>query len=158
MSRIITLLLGAAAGAAAAHFLDPESGRRRRAQLTDKATSKARSGAATVQTTAQQAANKVQGAAATATPTGGSEADDDVSLARKVETTVFRDANAPKGDISVDVQAGVVYLRGTADDDWSARIAAEAAKVDGIEDVKNLLHRPGTPAPSAEPRGAISER
>src|SRR4051794_28268954 len=158
MSRIITLLLGAAAGAAAAHFLDPESGRRRRAMLTDRAQSKARSGASTVQTTATHAVNKVQGAATSAAPTGRSEADDDVSLARKVETQVFRDADAPKGDVSVDVQAGVVYLRGTADDAWSARLAEEAAKVDGIEGVKNLLHRPGTPAPAAEPRGAIGER
>ena len=31
---------------------------------------------------------------------------DDVTLARKVETEIFRDVNAPKGDVSVDVQAG----------------------------------------------------
>ena len=44
MSRLITLLFGAAAGAAAAHFLDPESGTRRRNTLRDRATSKARQG------------------------------------------------------------------------------------------------------------------
>ena len=83
---------------------------------------------------------------------------DDVTLARKVETEIFRDADAPKGEVSVDVQAGVVYLRGmVADDQWIERFADEAKKVDGVKGVKNLLHRPGTPAPAAEPRGAVSD-
>ena len=84
---------------------------------------------------------------------------DDVTLARKVETEIFRDPNAPKGDVSIDVQAGVVYLRGVvADDAWIQRLADDAKKVDGIKGVKNLLHRPGTPAPTAEPRAAVQDR
>jgi len=123
MSRLMTLLLGAAAGAAATHFLDPESGRRRR--------------------------NKAKGVVMRAAPTGPRLKDpDDVTLARKVETQIFRPADAPKGDVSVDVQAGVAHLRGTvADDEWIARLGDDAKKVDGIKGVENLLHRPGTPAP-----------
>jgi osmotically-inducible protein OsmY len=163
MSRLITLLFGAAAGAAAAHFLDPDSGARRRNQLRDKTTSKARAGTQQAATTASYAAGKAKGAVATATPSmPGShriEDVDDVTLARKVETEIFRDADAPKGQVSVDVQAGVVYLRGmVADESWIERLADGAKKVDGVKGVKNLLHRPGTPAPAAEPRGAISER
>jgi osmotically-inducible protein OsmY len=158
MSRIITFLLGAVAGAAATHFLDPDSGGRRRRQLRDRATSTARSGAQK----ASHAAGRAKGAAATATPSmPGShrlEDADDLTLARKVETEIFRDPDAPKGQVSVDVQAGVVYLRGMiADEAWIERLADEAKKVDGIEGVKNLLHRPGTPAPAAEPRGAIAD-
>lgn len=85
-------------------------------------------------------------------------ATDDVSLARKVETHIFRPHDAPKGDVSVDVEAGVVYLRGIADEPWRTRFAEDAAKVSGISGVKNLLHAPGTPAPPAPPRGAITER
>ena len=163
MSRLITLLFGFAAGAAAAHFLDPDSGRRRRNQMRDQAFSKARAGKDQAATTASYAAGKAQGAVATATPSmPGShriEDVDDLTLARKVETEIFRAADAPKGQVSVDVQAGVVYLRGmVADETWIERLAEEAKKVDGIKGVKNLLHRPGTPAPAAEPRGAISER
>jgi osmotically-inducible protein OsmY len=163
MSRLITLLFGAAAGAAAAHFLDPESGRKRRNRLRDQAASKAQSGKDQAIGTASYAADKAKGAMATATPSmPGSnrlENADDVTLARKVETEIFRAPDAPKGDVSVDVQAGVVYLRGTvADEEWINRLADEAKKVDGIKGVKNLLHRPGTPAPAAEPRGAASER
>jgi osmotically-inducible protein OsmY len=80
-----------------------------------------------------------------------------VTLARKVETAIFRPADAPKGDVSVDVQAGVVHLRGTAEQPWIERLGEGARAVDGVKGVENLLHPPGTPAPAAEPRGAVTE-
>jgi BON domain len=138
MSRLITLLLAVGIGAVAVKYLrDPA----RRHQLTDKA----------------------KGAVATATPSmpGSHRIDDvdDATLARKVETEIFRPADAPKGQVSIDVQAGVVYLRGmVADEAWIERLGDDAKKVDGIKGVKNLLHRPGTPAPAAEPRGAVHDR
>jgi osmotically-inducible protein OsmY len=152
MSRLITLLFGAAAGAAAAHFLDPDNGARRRNQLRDQAASKAKAGKDQAVGTATHTAAKAKGAATTAAPIGDRLKDaDDVTLARKVETEIFRDADAPKGDVSVDVQSGVVYLRGmVADEDWITRFADEAKKVDGVKGVKNLLHRPGTPAPASD--------
>jgi osmotically-inducible protein OsmY len=154
MSRFLTFLLGAAAGAAARHFLESS----RRNQLRDQAVAKARSGAQQAASSANYAAAKAKGAAVSATPSSSPELDD-VGLARKVETEIFRDAEAPKGDVSVDVQAGVAYLRGTVDDEqWIARLGDDAKKVDGIKGVNNLLHEPGKPAPAAEPRGAINER
>ena len=132
MSRLITLLFGAAIGAAAAHFLDPQSGRRRRGQAISK----------------MHAPSSAL----------GSEPDDK-TLAHKVETEIFRAPDAPKGDVSVDVQAGVVNLRGeVADDQWITRLGDEAGHVDGIKGVNNLLHPPGTPAPAAEPRGTVTDR
>jgi BON domain len=141
MSRVFTLLLGVGAAAAAAKYFSDSS---RRKQL-------------------KYAAGKAKGAVATHTPSvpGTHRLDDadDVTLARKVETEIFRAPGAPKGDVSVDVQAGVVYLRGVvADDAWIQRLADDAKKVDGIKGVKNLLHRPGTPAPTAEPRAAVQDR
>jgi osmotically-inducible protein OsmY len=163
MSRVITLLFGAAAGAAAAHFLDPDSGTRRRHVVRDKALSKARRGKEQAATSASYTAGKAKGAVATATPSmPGShriEDVDDVTLARKVESEIFRAADAPKGDVSVDVQAGVANLRGVvADEAWITKLADDAKKVDGIKGVNNLLHRPGTPAPAPEPRGAVTDR
>jgi osmotically-inducible protein OsmY len=131
MRRLITLGLGAAAVAAAVRWLDRDK------------------------------LNRVKGAIATATPSIGDRIEDvdDVTLARKVETEIFRPADAPKGDVSIDVQAGVVYLRGmVADGQWIERLADGAKKVDGVKGVKNLLHRPGTPAPAAEPRRAVTDR
>jgi osmotically-inducible protein OsmY len=163
MSRLFTLLLGAAAGAAAAYFLDRDSGSRRRNQMRDQALSKARSGKEKAASGASFATGKVKGAATTATPSmPGSdriEDVDDVTLARKVESEIFRDADAPKGQVSVDVQNGVANLRGeVTDEGWIAKLADEAKKVDGVKGVNNLLHGPGTPAPSPGPQGTAGER
>src|SRR2546423_8413244 len=125
MRTPITFALGLAAGAAAAHFLDPQSGRRRRNVMRDQAQATARQAASTVQTQAQYAAGQAKGAVAAATPSGTRlENADDVTLARKVETEIFRAPDAPKGGVSVDVQAGVAYLRGEVPDEgWVARLA-----------------------------------
>jgi osmotically-inducible protein OsmY len=123
MSRLRTILIGVAAGAAAAILLN-------RRRVADQIKRRARAGASI----------------------------DDVSLARKVETHIFRPHDAPKGDVSVDVEAGVVYLRGVADQPWRDRFGTEALQVPGIKGVKNLLHAPGTPTPPAPPRGTILDR
>jgi osmotically-inducible protein OsmY len=150
MSRLITLLFGAALGAAAAHFLDPQSGSRRRHEMRDQAASKLHTGVGQATSTARYVAGKAKGAVATATPTRAEEVDD-VTLAHKVESEIFRAPDAPKGAVSIDVQRGVVNLRGVvADDQWIARLADDASHVDGVKGVNNLLHRPGTPAPAPE--------
>jgi osmotically-inducible protein OsmY len=149
MSRLITLLFGVGIGAAAAHFLDPQSGRRRRHEIRDQAASKMHAGVDQATSTASHAAEKAKGAVSAATPSPTRVEDaDDVTLARKVETEIFRAPDAPKGDVSVDVQRGVAHLRGeVADEQWITRFGEQAEKVDGVKAVENLLHRPGTPAP-----------
>ena len=148
MRRLITLLFGVGIGAAAAHFLDPQSGRRRRHQIREQATSKMHAGVDQATSTASHAAEKAKGAVSSATPSQTRVEDaDDVTLARKVETEIFRAPDAPKGDVSVDVQRGVAHLRGeVADEQWITRLGEEA-KVEGVKGVENLLHPPGTPAP-----------
>jgi osmotically-inducible protein OsmY len=149
MSRLPTFLLGAAAGAAAAHFLDPDSGARRRNTLRDRGASQARSAAAAAQSQASHVAGQAKGAASSVTPSRTRLEDaDDVTLARKVESEIFRAADAPKGTVSVDVQDGIAHLRGEAEPEWIERLAGEARNVDGIRGVENLLHPPGTPAPT----------
>jgi len=103
-------------------------------------------------TPVKRATNQVKGAAHAVTPHFGSSDADDATLSDRVRSEIFRDQDAPKGDVSIDVQAGVVYLRGAvADEAWIERLAKEAGKVSGIKGVKNLLHTPGTPTPAAEP-------
>ncbi len=158
MKTIFSFALGAAAGAAAAHFLDPDSGRKRRNEARQQATSKASSAASAVSTQAHQAAGTVKGVAHSVTPHRHEEMDD-ATLADRIRSEIFRDAAAPKGNVSVDVQAGVAYLRGeVADQAWIERFGADARKVEGITGVKNLLHAPGTPTPTAEPRFLASEQ
>lgn len=159
MRTPISFALGLAAGAAAAHFLDPDSGRRRRSQMRDQAQSKATQAASAVQSQATHAAHQAKGAAHNAAPSFARDMPDDATLAHKVETEIFRAADAPKGSVSVDVQAGVATLRGEVrEQEWVDKLGDEAGHVDGIKGVQNLLHTPGTPTPEPEPRGLASER
>lgn len=65
---------------------------------------------------------------------------DDVTLARKVETELFRPADVPKGAISVNVNDGVVELRGELPDQGKIdELGDNARKIDGVKDVRNLL-------------------
>jgi osmotically-inducible protein OsmY len=72
---------------------------------------------------------------------GGGKDYDDVTLARKVETELFRPADVPKGAISVNVNDGVVELRGELpDQEQIDELGKTARKVSGVKDVRNLLH------------------
>jgi hypothetical protein len=74
---------------------------------------------------------------------------DDVTLARKVETELFRGADAPKGTVNVSVVAGVVELRGQVKRPEDVRALEDRArKIPEVRGVENLLHLPGTPSPT----------
>ena len=71
----------------------------------------------------------------------------DPALARKVESEIFRDPDAPKGSVDVNVEEGVVYLRGEVESQERVQeLGEEARKVEGVRGVENLLHTPGEPA------------
>ncbi|HWT25601.1 MAG TPA: BON domain-containing protein [Solirubrobacteraceae bacterium] len=152
MSRALTFLAGAAAGAAAAYFLDPQGGARRRSETRDKIPESVKTNvsSAASQATAQagKVAGRAQSAVKHAVPGTGPDYDD-VTLARKVESEIFRPADAPKGQVSVNAENGVVFLRGElSDPSWIERLGSEAERVDGVKEVRNLLHAAGTPAPA----------
>ncbi len=86
----------------------------------------------------RKAVGKVKGAASSVT--GGKDYDD-ATLAHKVETELFRPADAPKGQVSVNVNDGVVELRGELPDQQQIDELGESArKIGGVKDVRNLLH------------------
>jgi osmotically-inducible protein OsmY len=70
-------------------------------------------------------------------------------LARKVETELFRPADAPKSAVNVDAVNGMVSLRGEMrTPEEIAELEGKARGIPGVRDVENLLHLPGTPAPA----------
>jgi BON domain len=74
---------------------------------------------------------------------------DDVGLARKVETVIFRDATVPKGKIDVNAADGVVWLRGEAKTpEMIKELEQQASSIPEVKKVENLLHLPKTPAPT----------
>ena len=139
--------LAGAIGAALAYFFDPDNGRRRRKAALNRAGKYLR------QTGAQTQGVGAQAGAAEVKATQLQEQDkpqpDDVTLARKVETEIFRDADVPKGQINVNVEDGVVYLRGELEErDLIEDLGVQARKVQGVLAVENLLHFPGEEAPA----------
>ena|SRR5690348_6739044 len=154
MRTAFSFALGAAAGAAVAQLLNRRDHVSAAAHGVVSTTAQTMSAA---QTRAHHATNQMKGVVHAVTPHRHDEMDDQ-TLADRVRSEIFRDHDAPKGDVVVDVQAGVAYLRGeVADHGWIERLGSSARKVQGISGVKNLLHAPGTPAPAAGPRFLASE-
>ena len=139
--------LAGAIGAALAYFFDPDNGRRRRSIAIDKAGKYVRQGRRQAEGVAAQAEGLKQ--KATHLKEEPKPEPDDVTLARKVETELFRDRHVPKGQINVNVEDGVVYLRGELQErDLIQDLEAQARKVQGVRAVENLLHVPGEEAPA----------
>jgi osmotically-inducible protein OsmY len=144
---MLKLLIGAAIGAAAAWFLDPNDGTRRRNVVRDKTAKYARQGKDQAAQKASYAGGAIKGkATATAPGTGREPAEErlnDEALKAKVESEIFREPDAPKGQVSVNVEEGTVYLRGEVDDAGKIESLREAAsKVDGVRGVESTLHTP----------------
>jgi osmotically-inducible protein OsmY len=138
---------GAAVGAVLAHLFDRENGRRRRKEALKKTAKAFRRAGRQGQGVVSQA----QGLKEKATHLKEREKPqpDDVTLARKVESEIFRSAEVPKGQINVNVEDGVVYLRGELEQpDLIKDLEAQAGKVQGVLGVENLLHAPGQEAPA----------
>lgn len=150
-----SLLAAGAAGAVLAWFLDPERGRRRRNMTRDRTLAASRRSARNAMRSAEHAAGPVRGIAHRAQHAvhpGAPRDYDEVTLARKVETEIFRPADAPKATVNVNVHEQVVELRGVVSSpEEIAALGEAAAAVEGVARVENLLHTPGMPIPHAPP-------
>jgi hypothetical protein len=131
-----------ALGAALSYFFDPENGRRRRKLAADRLAGLARRhGRRAIKgTVAQTQALKQKATHRSEEP---KPQPDDVTLARKVETEIFRGADVPKGQINVNAENGKIVLRGEVDSpELIEDLVAKARKVQGVQEVESLLHTP----------------
>jgi osmotically-inducible protein OsmY len=134
-----------AAGLAAGYFLDPDSGKRRRHVIRDRALALIRRGARTTRRQAEYRTGQVEGKVEAARSKTGPEkpAANDQALAERVKSEIFQPADAPKGSVNVNVEHGVVYLRGEVKRPEQIRkLIQQAGSVDGVAGVENLLHTP----------------
>jgi BON domain len=143
---------GVAVGAALAYAFDPGQGHRRRRLLVERAATTARRssrrGARATRVAVARSQGHARGFAHWLRP-ALKEPPDDVALAHKVESVVFRDPTFPKGQISINAEQGEVFLRGQVDRPELIHELEEAVRnVPGVRGVENLLHLPGTPAPT----------
>jgi hypothetical protein len=140
--------LVALGGALVAFFFDPTSGRRRRTQLAQRIPAFFRRRAREAGRMGRAATAEAYGVKQKVTHLREEPKDlNDPALAAKVETILFRDAEVPKGQINVNVQDGVVQLRGEVPrPEMIDDLVEKARSIQGVREVENLLHLPGTPA------------
>jgi hypothetical protein len=142
-------LIGVAAAIAAlTYFFDPQQGRARRAKLQQKLPAFFRTGARKAERLGRGAASGAYGVKQKATHLREEPKEfTDETLAHKVESELFRDADVPKGQININAQDGIVQLRGEVPSpDLIEELVSKASSVQGVKDVENLLHLPGEPA------------
>ena len=140
-------------GALVAYFFDPENGHRRRALARDRIPAVLRHSSERVEKVAKEVTSEAKATKAKVTHRKEAEKPqpDDVTLARKVETEIFRDADVPKGQINVNAENGKVVLRGEVEKPSMIKdLEKRTRKVQGVQDVENLLHTPGSAAPASK--------
>ena len=148
-----SFLTGAVGGVTLAYLLDREQGHRRRRLLVDRAVASARrrsrQGSQSIRVAVARAEGHARGFVHRLRPPA-KEPPDDVTLAHKVESIVFRDPMLPKGQISINAEEGEVFLRGQVDRPELIHDLEEAVRnVPGVRGVENLLHLPGQPSPAS---------
>jgi osmotically-inducible protein OsmY len=150
MRKLISL---AALAAAATYFFDPQNGKRRRNMARDRTAALFRRLGRRGERAGRAVAAEATGLAAKAQHLQEEEKPqpDDVTLARKVESELFRDEDVPKGRININAENGKIVIRGEVDrPELISELEERVRKVQGVQGVENLLHVPGTPAPTHE--------
>lgn len=150
VQKLVLVGLGVASGATLEFFLDPQSGGRRRALVRDRT-------AGAIRRLARRGTRGTHVVGAYGV--GWSKRVlhlreerkefDDATLAQKVQSELFRPADAPKGTVDVNVANGVVQLRGEVErPELIDDLVHKVRKIQGVREVESFLHLPRAPAPT----------
>lgn len=135
---LLNLAVAVACGAAAMYFLDPASGRRRRAYLRDKAASGRHGVTDYANAQARRVADHARGAIA------GLRADwlagdaGDAQVAERVRSALGRLAGHPR-DVEAIVEHGHVRLSGQIDEAERRTVVEGVAALHGVETVEDAM-------------------
>jgi osmotically-inducible protein OsmY len=147
VAKMAALLVAGGLGALAEYFFfDRQHGARRRHVVRDRTGAALRRRSRGAVRRAKYLEGVAEGAAYKAAHVvpgvgGHKEPPDDVTLAQKVESIAFRKAGVPKGQVSVNADNAVIYLRGhVGSDDQIEELVRAAHAIEGVKGVKNLLH------------------
>jgi len=126
-------LLGTAVGIVWGRLFDPSSGRRRRGMIRDRTGAYLRRGGRK----AGRLGSHARGFAKRATHLREEPKDyDDATLADKIKSEIFRPADVPKGQININVQNGLVQLRGEIPQpELIEELEAQVRRIHGVRDV-----------------------
>lgn len=153
--RITLFAAGSAVGAALAFLFDPKSGPARRKKAIDRVGATVRRATRRTTRLGRHMASDARGLARRVAAARGEAKipETDAALVSKIESEVLGTTDIPTGSVSINAENGIVVLRGQVDrPEQIRRLEKSVRKTDGVLAVENLLHLPGTPAPSSEGR------
>jgi BON domain len=146
--RLGRLLAAASAAAALMYVLDPDRGAARRARLAEGTLSTVRHGGRRALRIAHHLTAEAGGLLQRLVHLHPYRAVDERTFLDHVETELLGHPDVPKGRINVDVEKGVVVLRGQLDSDQIALVERRTRAISGVRGFTSFLHVAGTPAPN----------
>lgn len=153
--RVTLFAAGSAAGAALAFLFDPRNGRARRKKAIDRVGGAVRRVARRSARFGRHMTSDARGLARRMAAARGERKipETDAALVSKIESEVLGTTDIPTGTVSINAENGIVVLRGQVERaEQIILLEKSVRKTDGVLAVENLLHLPGTPAPSSEGR------
>jgi hypothetical protein len=146
-TAFLALAVGVQLGYAASYYLDPDAGRRRRAQVRDRWAKAARHALRVASRLSRHLESDTVGLARRLAHRRPPDVDD-ATLLDRVESELFARPGIPKGAINLEVRDGVVVLRGELHPVDIDRVHRAVMRIPGVHAVDDLFHLPGTPAPN----------
>lgn len=153
--RVTLFAAGSAAGAALAFLFDPRNGRARRKKAIDRVGGAVRRVARRSARFGRHMTSDARGLARRMAAARGERKipETDAALVSKIESEVLGTTDIPTGTVSINAENGIVVLRGQVErPEQISLLEKSVRKTDGVLAVENLLHLPGTSAPSSEGR------
>jgi osmotically-inducible protein OsmY len=134
--------VGFIGGVAAAALLDPSQGRSRRAYMQQRGAGIMRRLSRRGARGMRAAESELYGATQKMRHLQPEERQvSDERLLDRVQSELFRDPSIPKGQINVNIEDGVVFLRGHVQDAAvSGDVERRARGISGVDRVENLIH------------------
>lgn len=138
MKTLTRIAAALAAGAALMYYLDPQSGRRRRALVRERGAAAGHDAGRLLRGKSRHAADRARGAFAQARAAleGGTPADD--VLRDRIRSRLGHAIEHP-GQVNVDVQQGYVVLRGHASIEEIEDLTLRLVAMRGVTGVDNRL-------------------
>ena len=146
--EVMRMLACVAGGAALMYLLDSHMGHRRRKLAADRSAATMRRMLRDAGHTRRRMGASIGGRMQALIHIRAAEQLlDDTTLARKVESILYRDPTIHKGNLNINCEHGTVMVRGVVETTDQIRdIEARVRMIDGVQDVHSLLHLVNTPA------------
>ncbi len=144
LGTLCNVALAFAAGALMMYFLDPNTGRRRRALVRDRGVSMSRDAERLVRGKSKRAADRLKGLAARTRANLSSTPIDDDMLHDRIRSRLGRLVGHPH-HVEVHVHDGWVQLKGTVAEEEFEDLLHAVSSIRGVRNLESLLRTASSP-------------